>query len=42
VGRNFEKGEEENAADGHSLDIAGRGKIEIMSWEDYFSGMRSE
>jgi hypothetical protein len=31
-GTDFEEGGEANAADGHSLDVAGRGKIDIMLW----------
>jgi hypothetical protein len=41
-GTDFEEGGEANAADGHSLDVARRGRIDIMLWEDYFPGIRSE
>jgi hypothetical protein len=37
-GTEFEKGEEANAAVGHSLDVAGRGKIDIMVWGRLFPG----
>jgi hypothetical protein len=35
-GTNFEEGGEENAADGRSLDVAGRGRIDIMLWGRLF------
>jgi hypothetical protein len=34
----FEEGREANAADGHSLDVEGRGRIDIMSWGRLFPG----
>jgi hypothetical protein len=37
-GTDFEEGGEANAADGHSLDVAGRGKIDIMLWGRFFPG----
>jgi hypothetical protein len=37
-GTDFEGGGEVNAADGHSLDVAGRGRIDIMLWGRFFSG----
>jgi hypothetical protein len=35
-GTNFEEGGEANAADSHSLDVAGRGRIDIMLWGRLF------
>jgi hypothetical protein len=37
-GTDYEDGREANAADGHSLDVAGRGKIDIMLWGRLFPG----
>jgi hypothetical protein len=37
-GTDFEEGGEANAADGHSLDVTGRGKIDIMLWGRLFPG----
>jgi hypothetical protein len=37
-GKDFEEGGEANAADGHSLDVAGRRKIDIMLWGRLFPG----
>jgi hypothetical protein len=37
-GTDFEEGGEANAADGHSLDVAGRGNIDIVLWGRLFPG----
>jgi hypothetical protein len=37
-GTDYEEGGEANAADGHSLDVAGREKIDIILWEILFPG----
>jgi hypothetical protein len=37
-GTDFEEGREANAADGHSLDVAGREMIDIMLWGILFPG----
>jgi hypothetical protein len=37
-GTDFDEGEEANTAEGHSLDVAGRGRIDIMLWGRLFPG----
>jgi hypothetical protein len=40
-GTDFDEGGEANAANGHSLDVAGRGRIGIMFWR-FFSRVSSQ